>query len=36
MITVTDVNEPPAFTGGAETYTIDEGTSIASGNTYGG
>ena len=34
MITVTDVNEPPAFTSGAETYTIDEGTSITSGNTY--
>ena len=34
MITVTDVNEPPAFTGGAETYTIDEDTSITSDNTY--
>ena len=28
MITVTDVNEPPAFTVGAETYTIAEDTSI--------
>ena len=34
MITVTDVNEPPAFTSGAETYTIDEGASIASDNGY--
>ena len=34
MITVTDVNEPPAFTSGAETYTIDEDTSITSGNSY--
>ena len=24
MITVTDVNEPPEFTSGEETYTIDE------------
>ena len=34
MITVTDVNEPPAFTSGAETYTIAEDTSITSGNSY--
>ena len=34
MITVTDVNEPPAFTSGAETYTIEENTSIANGNIY--
>ena len=34
MITVTDVNEPPAFSSGAETYTIAEDTSITSDNRY--
>ena len=28
MITVTDVNEPPEFTSGEETYTIDENAEI--------
>ena len=34
MITVTDVNEPPEFTSGEETYTIDEKASIGTGNQY--
>ena len=28
LITVTDVNEPPAFTSGEETHTIDENVGI--------
>ena len=35
MITVTDVNEPPAFTSGEETYTIDDDTRIlGNDNSY--
>ena len=33
MITVTDVNEPPAFESGAETHTIEENAEL-SGATY--
>ena len=34
LITVTDVNEPPAFSAGRETYSIEENTSTLSDNTY--